>query len=109
MALSCARKNLIENRGTVAGITRHLGDRTLELSLYDLSYPLSQGVSRLKAKLALVLYLVVRGGLLTSFESLNIHGIAGLAGLSGMFTYHATVKLRDVLDVLFGTQKEEKV
>ena len=58
--------------------------------------------------LALIMYLAVRGGLLTGFQSINVHSIAGLAGITGMFTYHATTKLRDVLDVLFGTQKEER-
>jgi len=61
--------------------------------------------------LALIVYFAVRGGLLTvssDATGINQFGIAALAGITGMFTEHATRKLRDALDSLFGLTKSEK-
>ena len=60
--------------------------------------------------IALILYFVVRGGLVllsveTNTSGLNPYGIAALAGLSGMFSKQATDKLRDIFDNLFKTER----
>jgi hypothetical protein len=62
--------------------------------------------------LALVFYLLLRGGLLTgvdtqTVEVLNPYGFAAISALVGMFTKQATDKLREIFDNLFRT--EEKV
>jgi hypothetical protein len=56
--------------------------------------------------LAVVFYLVIRGGFLsagTSAGSINPFGIAALAGLVGMFSKQATDKLNEVFNTLFRT------
>jgi hypothetical protein len=56
--------------------------------------------------LAVVFYLVVRGGFLsggTSPNNLNLYGIAALAGMAGMFSKQATDKLSEVFNTLFKT------
>lgn len=56
--------------------------------------------------LAVVFYLVVRGGFLAAGAEagkLNLYGIAALSGLSGMFSKQATDKLSEVFDALFRT------
>ena len=56
--------------------------------------------------LALIFYVVVRGGLMaggTEAGKLNVYGIAALAGLAGMFSKQATDKLSEVFDTLFRT------
>ncbi len=56
--------------------------------------------------LALVSYLVIRGGFLsagTSADTINPFGIAALAGLVGMFSKQATDKLNEVFETLFRT------
>ena len=60
--------------------------------------------------LAVVFYLVIRGGLLsggTEAGKVNIYGIAALAGLTGMFSKQATDKLGEVFTTLFQTKPGE--
>jgi len=59
---------------------------------------------------ALLLYFVVRGGLLlvgSQSEDLSPYGITGIAGLAGMFSKQAADKLREVFDNLFKTSQGE--
>ena len=56
--------------------------------------------------LAVIFYLVIRGGFLsagTNSGSVNAFGIAALSGLVGMFSKQATDKLSEVFDTLFRT------
>lgn len=56
--------------------------------------------------LAVIFYLVIRGGFLSAGAEagkLNIYGITALAGLAGMFSKQATDKLSEVFDALFRT------
>jgi hypothetical protein len=56
--------------------------------------------------LALILYFVVRGGLIagsSGASELSPYGITAMAGLSGMFSKQATDKLREVFENLFKT------
>lgn len=56
--------------------------------------------------IAVVFYLVVRGGFLSAqagLGTLNIHGIVALAALAGMFAKQATDKLSELFDTLFRT------
>ena len=60
--------------------------------------------------LAVVFYLVVRGGFLsagTNAGNINPFGIAALAGLVGMFSKQATDKLNEVFNTLFRTAPGE--
>jgi hypothetical protein len=60
--------------------------------------------------LAVIFYLVVRGGFLsagTEAGKVNIYGIAALAGMSGMFSKQATDKLSEVFATLFQTKPGE--
>lgn len=57
--------------------------------------------------LALILYFVVRGGLITGTggaENLSPYGVAAIAGMAGMFSKQATDKLREVFENLFKTE-----
>lgn len=59
----------------------------------------------LGAGLALIIYLVLRGGVLTigaDLNNLNIVGVAGISGLSGMFSEQSMRKLRELADTAFG-------
>lgn len=59
--------------------------------------------------LALIFYVVIRGGLLSTggnTQSINEFGIIAVAVLAGLFTKQATDKLREVFDTLFRTQQE---
>jgi hypothetical protein len=55
--------------------------------------------------IALLMYLVVRGGFLSSTnagsDSVNIFGVCAIAGLSGAFSDTAFMKLNEVFDTLF--------
>lgn len=64
------------------------------------------------AALALVVYFVLRAGLVTgagdsATANLNPYGVAAVAALSGMFSKQATEKLRDVFEHICATQKDE--
>ena len=55
--------------------------------------------------LAVILYFVVRGGLITGDSgSVNPYGVAAIAGMAGMFSKQATDKLREVFENLFRTE-----
>ena len=55
--------------------------------------------------LAVILYFVVRGGLVTGDSgAVNPYGIAAIAGMAGMFSKQATDKLREVFENLFRTE-----
>ncbi len=54
--------------------------------------------------LALIFYLVFRGGLFaggTSAADLNLYGVLTIAALSGLFSDRATLKLAEIYDSLF--------
>jgi len=56
--------------------------------------------------LALLFYLVVRGGFLTAATEagkINVYGIAALGGMAGMFSKQATDKLNEVFTTVFRT------
>ncbi len=56
--------------------------------------------------IALVLYLLLRGGLLsvsTSAKDISPYGIGAVAALAGMFSRQATDKLRELFETLFHT------
>lgn len=60
----------------------------------------------LGAGLALVIYLLIRGGVLTigaDLSNLNLVGVAGISGLSGMFSEQAMRRLRELAETAFGT------
>src|SRR5262249_53726354 len=54
--------------------------------------------------LAVLFYFAVRGGFFgadSTAQSVNPYGMAALAGLVGLFSNHATDKLRELFDTLF--------
>lgn len=62
--------------------------------------------------LALVFYLVLRGGLLSAgvgSESINQYGILAVSGLAGMFSKQAIAKLKEIFDNFFRTRQPEKL
>jgi hypothetical protein len=57
--------------------------------------------------LALVVYFVLRGGLImgdSAAGSLSPYGVAAIAGLAGMFSKQATDKLKEVFENMFRTE-----
>jgi hypothetical protein len=66
--------------------------------------------------LALVIYLVLRGGLVSgnfadqsaTINTLNPFGIAGLSALAGLFAKNATAKLEEVFETMFRTNEDTK-
>lgn len=59
---------------------------------------------------ALVFYLVFRGGLVndTPIETLNIYGVLTMSALTGLFTDRATLKLEEVFQSLFQPEDKRK-
>ncbi len=58
--------------------------------------------------LALILYFVIRGGLLSSgtpSTDVSVYGVAAVAGLAGMFSKQATDKLHELFNNLFRTKE----
>lgn len=58
--------------------------------------------------LAVIVYFVIRGGLITgegSTQNLSPYGVAAIAGMAGMFSKQATDKLREIFENLFRTEK----
>ncbi len=55
--------------------------------------------------LAVLVYFALRGGFVPAGATGEVspYGVGALAGLAGLFTWHVTRKLRDVLDAAFGT------
>lgn len=58
--------------------------------------------------LAILVYFVVRAGLVTGPEELNYYGVAALGTLVGLSTSNTMSKLRAVLETLFGSTTEKK-
>jgi hypothetical protein len=63
--------------------------------------------------IALIFYVVVRAGLLTSggkdvTESINLYGVAAISAIVGLFTDRATNKLKEVFDTIFATKGKER-
>jgi hypothetical protein len=61
--------------------------------------------------LALLVYFLLRGGLLSpgaSVSSVSPYGVAGIAGLMGMFVKEATDKMRDVAAALFQSLENKR-
>ncbi len=61
--------------------------------------------------LALIFYLVFRGGLFagdTSAMDLNVYGVLTIAALSGLFSDRATLKLAEIYDSLFRPKDERE-
>jgi hypothetical protein len=66
--------------------------------------------------LALVLYLILRGGLVGSgfsddegvVDNLNPFGLAGLSALAGMFAKSATAKMEEIFETMFRTRDDAK-
>ncbi len=59
--------------------------------------------------LALLFYIVLRGGLLTTQASsteVNVYGFAAVSALVGLFSEQAADKLRTVFEALFTKPKE---
>jgi hypothetical protein len=57
--------------------------------------------------LALIVYFMLRGGLITGSSgagNLSPYGVAAIAGLAGMFSKQATDKLKEVCEFLFQVQ-----
>jgi hypothetical protein len=83
-----------------------VGNRTLRASwsAWYLLYPL------IGATLALIFYLAVRGGFLTTSagKDVNVYGLTAISGLVGMFSKQATTKLSEVFSTLFKTDKDDK-
>lgn len=63
------------------------------------------------AALALLFYLVIRGGFLaagSTTEDMNIFGVTAVAGLVGLFSKQAIAKLRELFDNLFKVDKPDE-
>lgn len=64
------------------------------------------------ASLAVVVYFVLRAGLITgagdsATANLNPYGVASVSALSGMFSKQATEKLREVFEHICATKEEQ--
>jgi hypothetical protein len=83
-----------------------VGNRALRASwsAWYLMYPF------IGAALALIFYLAVRGGFLTTSagKDVNVYGMTAISGLVGMFSKQATTKLSEVFANLFKTDKDDK-
>jgi hypothetical protein len=63
------------------------------------------------AALALALYFVFRGGFLNyaaDASGINLYGVLTIAILAGLFTDKATLKLKEVFDVIFTLKKDDR-
>jgi hypothetical protein len=63
------------------------------------------------AALALGLYFVFRGGFLNYAEDasgINLYGVITIAILAGLFTDKATLKLKEIFEVIFTLKKDER-
>jgi len=86
-----------------------VGNRTLRASwsAWYLLYPF------IGATLALIFYLAVRGGFMTTSagstgKDVNLYGLTAISGLVGMFSKQATTKLSELFSTLFKTDKDDK-
>ncbi|TWW01491.1 tripartite tricarboxylate transporter TctB family protein [Chitinophaga pinensis] len=63
------------------------------------------------AALAIAIYFVFRGGFLNMSDdssNINIYGLMTISLLSGLFTDRATLKLKEIFDVVFRTNPKEE-
>jgi hypothetical protein len=63
------------------------------------------------AALALIFYLVFRGGFLTTASKssdVNVYGLVAISGMVGMFSKQATNKLDEVFSTMFKSEKDDK-
>lgn len=61
------------------------------------------------AGLAVIIYFVIRAGFMgygSDASSVNLYGILALSALAGLFTDNATLKLKEVFDVIFKPKDE---
>lgn len=61
--------------------------------------------------LAVIFYMIVRGGLISGQiegSSLSHYGIAGIAGLFGLFSKQAIDKLNEIFNVLFAVKEKDE-
>lgn len=58
--------------------------------------------------LAIIVYFVLRAGLLSGSANFSYYGVAAMGALAGLSTEPTMVKLRDVLDKLFGVDSTKK-
>jgi hypothetical protein len=74
-------------------------------SVWYLLYPL------IGSALALIFYLAIRGGFLTTSTAsadVNTFGLVAISGMVGMFSKQATNKLSELFTTLFKTEKDSK-
>jgi hypothetical protein len=94
--------------GTIHGIAsltafRSTRKLTGEWSMWYVARPF------LGAALAVIVYLVIRAGLVTGGpQNISDFGVAAMSALVGLLTEQTTRKLRDVFDTLFGTVKSPR-
>ena len=82
----------------------HLGEGTAESS-YVLWYFMRPVIGLV---LGVIMFFVVRGGLLVvtvSQVDLNLYGVVGISALAGISARHMMTKLRDALDSIFGAEE----
>ena len=84
-----------------------VGNRMIRVSwsAWYLLYPL------IGAALALIFYLVVRGGFLTTASKssdINVYGLVAISGMVGMFSKQATNKLDELFSTMFKSDKDDK-
>jgi hypothetical protein len=61
--------------------------------------------------IALIFYMIFRGGLFTSemeIEKLNLYGTLSISALSGMFSDRATLKLEEMFESIFKPRDDRK-
>jgi len=74
-------------------------------SVWYIMYPL------IGAALALIFYLVIRGGFLTAAtkdSDINVYGLVAIAGMVGMFSKQATNKLDELFSTMFKSEKDDR-
>ena len=58
--------------------------------------------------MALLVFFVVGGGLLTGINTSSLVGIAAASGLVGMFAEHASMKLKELIEALIPIKTDAK-
>lgn len=90
----------------LTSLAEYIGNKNFQKSwvLWYLLRPFVGGI------LALIIYIVIRGGLLPQVKSSeSFYLMAALAGLTGLFSKQALYKLSDIFDTIFQSKKEEKL
>lgn len=89
----------------IMSISKRTGDESFEI-IWFWWYILKPFVGGL---MGVLIYIVIRGGILTgtaSADSLNIYGICGMSGLAGLFSEQANKKLKEVFDTVFKVESK---